>query len=965
MPNLPAVRKSLPIASLSGHLPDPETMTQAEFDRLRCGLATLEGLYQRTHNEAVAAIITLVRDRLNRRLRYVNELERMAEQAAPPPSPLGPEIVNRDKFQIGSVGPGANTGPGSVTTCGDAVGRDKIANVTVGEVGTLIVNGPQPASGAALSELEREYLWRLLTVANHLPLGELNQSTAVCSQVLPDIHLEAVYVPLDIVHTAAALQREDNVQDRVPVPALEAVSRPRQPRLVILGDPGSGKTTLLNYLTLCLAGARLYPERGYLDRLNVPQEGKRRAALWHYGALLPVRIELRELVRDIPAGTRLGAAALIEKHLEAQLADHGVGEFFPHIRKSLREGRCLVLFDGLDEIGDTGTRKIVRDSVGAFVEKYGSCRFIATCRALSYTDPAWQLPGFHEVTLAPLSRQSIDAFIESWYATLARLEQLSPRLAKTRADGLRRAARQLFDLAQNPMMLTVMAVVHTYKGTLPTERARLYDDCINLMLWDWERAKRTAAGDYEKGILDILDTREERLVSGLYEVAFHAHRLSGARRGVADISEAEVLNILQKYLDGDWGRAKRFCDYVEKQAGLLISKGKQTYAFIHRGFQEFLAAQHIVTDRNFARVAARLAREGDIWHEVLLQAIGHLVYNNKNTDAALDAISMLCPEEAPQDDAGWRMIWWAGEMLAIVGRSVAEQDECAGRHVAPRLIERLVRLVETGRLTPVERAQAADALGLLGDPRPGVCTPTPEMIRIAGGNAVIGSDERRCRVPLRPFMLARYPVTNAQFEMFIKEGGYRQPRYWTKAGWEWRLSVNGSGDLGGSAFDPQWGIANRPVVGLTWHEALAFANYLKEKTGLPFRLPTEAEWEFAAAGTERRRYPFGARASDDIANIRTALIGQTCAVGAFPGDVTPQGIRDLSGNVWEWCSSLDAAFPYRAADGRENLDAGGARVLRGGSYDTTRREIHCTHRRSSVPHTRSRLIGFRLACDVP
>src|SRR6185369_8755156 len=103
------------------------------------------------------------------------------------------------------------------------------------------------------------------------------------------------------------------------------------------------------------------------------------------------------------------------------------------------------------------------------------------------------------------------------------------------------------------------------------------------------------------------------------------------------------------------------------------------------------------------------------------------------------------------------------------------------------------------------------------------------------------------------------------------------------------------------------------------------------------------EWERTAAGMERRRYPWGSRTSDDTANHRETGIGQTTAVGVFPTDCTPEGVSDLGGNVWEWCSSLAVEYPYNPKDGRENLDADGARILRGGGYDSPRPTLPCAY----------------------
>ncbi len=947
---------------------DPPHLSHSERERLREMLKELEALLAAgkgaDQNDRLSRLIDQMRMVIADELRDVVDRAPSAPPRLPHPDASPMPVTGRDSNTTGDVMPGAVVGEGTSVIHGGAAARDILrGEVVIGHVDTLVYGKQTPSEDAPISDVEREYLWWLITVANRIPLGELNLDMASPDRSALDVRLDTIYVPLDIMRTQAALRQRDGFDDRVPVPALDAVLRNR--RLVILGDPGSGKTTFLNFLTLCLAGARLYPKRGYLERLTVPRQGRRKAVTWKREVLLPVRIDLRDFVRSIPPDARRGTASMVWSHITTQLAERNLGDFAGRILDLLNRGLCLVLFDGLDEITVAPLRQIVRDAVTDFADRYPRSQFIVACRVLSYTDPAWQLTSFPAVTLAPLSQQSIDTFVEHWYNNLARLGYLSERLAKVKAEELRNATRHLHDLAQNPMLLTVMALVHTYKGTLPRERARLYDDCVKLLLWEWQRTKRLATGGWEPGILDQLQTREERLVNGLCEVAFHAHSTQDQQALAANIPQADVLRILQIYLDGDWGKAQKFCEYIEAQAGLLVSRGRdgrgeQTYAFLHRGFQEFLAGRHLVTDRDFARRVARLATQGDIWHEVLLLAVGHLVYNQQNVHIPLDAISLLCPPAPPSDSAGWRLVWWAAEMLAIVGRPAAEQDEYVGKRIVLQVINQLVALVTGGHLTPIERAQAADVLGWLGDPRPGVCSLEPEMVPISGGPYEIGDEGERCPVSLKPFQMARFPVTNAQFRAFIEDGGYRRSEYWTSAGWEWRKRA---GEPGGYAYDPVWGTANRPVVGVTWYEAVAYANWLKKKTGRPYRLPTEAEWERAAAGLEHRRYPFGSRASDDVANAREAGVGQTTAVGIFPHDKTPEGIYDMAGNVWEWCSSLMLGYPYQSEDGREDLTAPGPRVLRGGAYDSLRQNIHCTQRRPGEPQARVQLIGFRLVRD--
>jgi len=185
------------------------------------------------------------------------------------------------------------------------------------------------------------------------------------------------------------------------------------------------------------------------------------------------------------------------------------------------------------------------------------------------------------------------------------------------------------------------------------------------------------------------------------------------------------------------------------------------------------------------------------------------------------------------------------------------------------------------------------------------------------------------------------------------------------------------------------------VVGVTWYEALAFCRWLTEgwraagRVGPAERvhLPSEAEWEKAARGGveipaspvvacagaaaatfsysranphPRRRYPWGARPDPNRANYGDTGIGGTSAVGCFPGGASPYGCLDMSGNVWEWCCSLYAPYPYRRDDGREDLKAKSDRVLRGGSFDNFERFVRCAYRGWNSPENWYDDFGFRL-----
>jgi formylglycine-generating enzyme required for sulfatase activity len=223
------------------------------------------------------------------------------------------------------------------------------------------------------------------------------------------------------------------------------------------------------------------------------------------------------------------------------------------------------------------------------------------------------------------------------------------------------------------------------------------------------------------------------------------------------------------------------------------------------------------------------------------------------------------------------------------------------------------------------------------------------------------------------YWLGRFPVTNAQYDTFVKDGGYTIEWYWLEAKSVDRWHLGQVQDWQGWRDRPReygepFNLPNHPVVGVTWYEALAFTRWLTKRwqasgqlpQGWEIYLPTEAEWEKAAKGglkvieqsmigpiganaansegllkdnsNPRRRYPWGEDIESGQANYNQSGIGSTSAVGAFPDGRGVYGCEELSGNVWEWGQSEWADYPYDAGDGREQLDGTSSRVWRGGAY---------------------------------
>jgi iron(II)-dependent oxidoreductase len=150
---------------------------------------------------------------------------------------------------------------------------------------------------------------------------------------------------------------------------------------------------------------------------------------------------------------------------------------------------------------------------------------------------------------------------------------------------------------------------------------------------------------------------------------------------------------------------------------------------------------------------------------------------------------------------------------------------------------------------------------------------------------------------------------------------------------------------------------------------VAYANWLSRQAGKSYRLPTEAEWERAARHTDGRHYPWGNEWLEEAANAEDAGIGRPSAVGAFPAGAAAGGALDMSGNVWQWCSTRwqdegrkEYPMPYRPDDGREEMSGAWHtyRVVRGGAYYRNKATLRCASRNGYSPHDGHYHFGFRL-----
>ena len=295
----------------------------------------------------------------------------------------------------------------------------------------------------------------------------------------------------------------------------------------------------------------------------------------------------------------------------------------------------------------------------------------------------------------------------------------------------------------------------------------------------------------------------------------------------------------------------------------------------------------------------------------------------------------------------------------------------------PSEVQRQLQLMRSGGGDARERVAAGNALAQQGDPRFRADAwfilnePLLGFVEIPAGPFLMGSHKAhdpgayddelpQHEVTLPRYFIGRYPVMVAQFRAFVEGGGSRPD-------------------------DPAslQGFANHPVVSVTWYEAQQYCDWLTERlrawSGTPeplatllrhegwqVGLPSEAEWEKAARGTDGRIYPWGSQPDPNQANYGDTGINSTSAVGCFPGGASSYGVEDMSGNVWEWTRSLWGDYPYptdqQERTRRENLQADryASRVWRGGAFLDPHWFVRCACRFGNLPYYRYDFVGFRV-----
>jgi len=386
--------------------------------------------------------------------------------------------------------------------------------------------------------------------------------------------------------------------------------------LGIIGAPGCGKTTLLQHIALIFASKQ---QRRY----KMP-------------AHIPLLLFLRQHVQKITADKTINLAELAQAHFTAKDIDPPADWF----AKQLNSGQCLVLLDGLDEVADLEQRKKVSEWVDEQVVKYPHCQFVITSRPQGYLTAPVERANVLEVQ--PFNTDQVKKFIHAWY-----LENEVISFGHKIDDGIRHRARDaaddliqrlrglpaLSELTVNPLLLTMIAMVHRYRGQLPGRRVELYAEICDVLLGHWRQAR---------GI-------EYRLTAAQKRVALQPLAAYMMQNNQRDIRIDDIKTVIAQPLQSvSNDSVKDFLADVQASSGLFLETEIGEWRFAHLTFQEYLAACHFLQQK----LPLDWSVDDSWWHETLrlyaAQGDATLLVQaclESNTIAAL-TLAADCLEEA-------------------------------------------------------------------------------------------------------------------------------------------------------------------------------------------------------------------------------------------------------------------------------------------------------------------------------
>ncbi|MEA5594451.1 NACHT domain-containing protein [Rivularia sp. UHCC 0363] len=439
-------------------------------------------------------------------------------------------------------------------------------------------------------------------------------------------------------------------------------------KFVLLGAPGSGKTTLLSYFAVMLA-------QDQVEKLGLNPNVD----------YLPILIRMRDLSRLGEISILDYAKQFAENSMSVKNLPEGFFEYW------LEDGRALILLDGLDEVAEESKRYKVVQRIENFLGQFQRNIAIITSRPAGYKRDFFRTEEFPHYELLAFDDEKVEEFVNRWYDS--RFQDKAE--AERRKEGLRKALnnnQRIKLLARNPLLLTIIALIHRYQAVLPKERHKLYDKAVETLITSWDANKELS--NHEN--LQYLELDDLRRLMETLAYWIHTQGNTGDNEGGTLIDCDELLDQLKREIKLVKGielykaeeEAKRFIDLIKERTGLLNEQGHNCYAFVHKTFQEYLCAEQI----NY-----QADNEGDFeiildyicehlhkqhWREVLL-----LLVSQQKPKKAARAIRKILNNGSKYEQWLHRDLFFAADCLAEDVKGLSIADEKLGEEILRGLVD--------------------------------------------------------------------------------------------------------------------------------------------------------------------------------------------------------------------------------------------------------------------------------------
>ncbi|MGD1952664.1 MAG: hypothetical protein ACFB14_23915 [Leptolyngbyaceae cyanobacterium] len=382
-----------------------------------------------------------------------------------------------------------------------------------------------------------------------------------------------------------------------------------QQYLMVLGGPGVGKSTFLRKVgleALRALGRKTFAPSAHSNKL-VPQQ------VYYKHPRIPVMLELRQFSQSNLS---------IESKIAEELETCGFPKAKELTEFLLKNGKLLVLLDGLDEVPSSSFNHVITE-IEKLVDRYGSNRFIASCRVAAYTFGGFER--FKDVAMATFDDIQIKHFINNWFCKTIDFETNTAKHCWELLSSKDYQAAK--ELAQTPLLLTLLCVVYDEYQDFPKKRHALYGEALDVLLRKWTSEKRVQRAP----IYQELSTELELyLLSEIAYTSFIDDQLFFSKTIlIKQIREFLVQNLnVPKHLN-----AEQILKEIEIQQGILVERARDTYSFSHLTFQEYLTAKYIVDNQKIDTLIRNHITD-ERWREVFLLVAG-LATGKQGTDQLL------------------------------------------------------------------------------------------------------------------------------------------------------------------------------------------------------------------------------------------------------------------------------------------------------------------------------------------